>query len=178
MNPICLKNGKYLYIRRPIPDDACAILAYLKQIGSESGNLTFGPEGIALTVEQEKEFIIKNELSKTSVIYLGFVDGQIVANASLSAPDRERIKHTSVFGISVMKSYWNQGVATAMIKEIIAFAKATTVIKIIHLAVRADNINAIHLYETHGFKSIGVYSKQMYVDGRYFDTILMNLEIF
>ena len=178
MNPIRLKNGKYLIIRRPNPDDAPALIAYLSQLGSESGNLTFGSEGIPFTVEQERDYITKSNLLKTSVMYIGLVDDKIVASTNLSAPDRERIKHTSSFGISVLKAYWHIGIATALIEQIIAFAKETEVVKIIHLAVRVDNIHAIHLYESHGFKCIGIYPKQLFVDGQYYDTILMNLELF
>ena len=41
-----------LTIRPAHSEDAAAILAYLRQIGAESDNLTFGPEGLPITEEQ------------------------------------------------------------------------------------------------------------------------------
>ena len=42
-------NGEFR-IEPTRPEDAAAVLAYVKQIGGETDNLTFGPEGLPLTV--------------------------------------------------------------------------------------------------------------------------------
>ena len=46
-----------LTIRPAHSEDAAAILAYLRQIGAESDNLTFGPEGLPITEEQERQYL-------------------------------------------------------------------------------------------------------------------------
>ena len=38
------------------PKDAAQLLAYLKQVGSETDNLTFGAEGLPGTAEQEAAY--------------------------------------------------------------------------------------------------------------------------
>ena len=45
--------------RRARPSDAAALLEYLKRVGGESDNLTFGAEGVPFSVEQEENFIKK-----------------------------------------------------------------------------------------------------------------------
>lgn len=43
-----------LQIRELQPDDAEVLIAYTKQIGGESDNLTFGADGFPVTVEKEE----------------------------------------------------------------------------------------------------------------------------
>ena len=38
------------------PEDAAQLLAYLKRVGSETDNLTFGAEGLPGTAEQEAAY--------------------------------------------------------------------------------------------------------------------------
>ncbi|MFH0992942.1 MAG: GNAT family protein [bacterium] len=175
MPDIVLKNGETMQIRKVSPDDSEEILRYLKVVGGESDNLTFGSKGIAFTLDQEREFLTKLATMETTAIFCGVVNGAIIVLANINAPTNDRIAHTSEIGISVLKAYWGQGVASAVIRQLIDFAKATQVIKIIHLKVRADNVRAIHVYEKAGFQHIGRYAKQLCIDGEYFDTLMMNL---
>ncbi len=48
-------------IRKATKDDACKILEYCKKVGSQTDNLTFGKEGIPLTVEEEKKYLESNK---------------------------------------------------------------------------------------------------------------------
>lgn len=175
MHEVTLRNGEKMLIRKIVPDDAEAMLAYLRQVGSESDNLLFGAEGVPYTLEQERDMLAKIADAKTSTMLCGVVGGTIIAVVNINAPTRERIAHTSEIGVSVLKRYWHQGVATHMITALIDFAKATGVIKVVHLAVRSDNVRAIGVYERLGFVPIGRYGKQLCIRGEFVDTILMNL---
>ena len=44
-------------IERARPEDAAALLDYLKIIGGETDNLSFGPEGVPLSVEAEQDYL-------------------------------------------------------------------------------------------------------------------------
>ena len=44
-------------IQKAAPSDAAEILDYLKQVGAETDNLTFGAEGLPFTAEQEAAYI-------------------------------------------------------------------------------------------------------------------------
>ena len=46
-----------LTIREAMPDDADALLEYMRITGGETGNLSFGCEGLPLSAEQKREFI-------------------------------------------------------------------------------------------------------------------------
>ena len=136
-------------------EDAAEILQYLKQIGSETDNLSFGVEGLPFTVESEAAYICQIENSFDEIMLVAKENGKIIGNASLSRLPR-RMKHRGDFSISVLKEYWNKGVGSQLILKIINFAKENS-FEIIDLQVRSDNLAAIHLYEKFGFKKIGIH---------------------
>ena len=45
-----------IIIREATAEDAKALIEYTKIIGGESDNLTYGSEGMPITLEQEKAF--------------------------------------------------------------------------------------------------------------------------
>ena len=177
MNSYLLKNGCTLETRKAKGTDAASILAYLKIVGKESGNLTFGEEGIPLTLEQEIETIEKMANHPTSAMIVAFIDNEIAGLASIGGSLRERLKHGADLGISVQKKFLHLGVGKALMQEIINFAKSTNILTALHLHVRVDNIHAIELYRKFGFEEFGVFPKQIRIDGVYYDTLMMNLDL-
>lgn len=142
-------------IEKATCEDAAEILQYLKQIGAETDNLTFGAEGLPLTVESEATYLRQIENSCDAVMLVAKEDGKIVGDASLSRLPR-RMKHRGDFGISVVKECWNRGIGSQLLLEIIRFAKQNA-FEGIDLQVRSDNLSAIHLYEKLGFRKIGTH---------------------
>lgn len=155
--------------------DAAAMIEYLKQIGAETDNLTFGSEGLSITLEAEKMYIKEIEESSSDVMFVAKVDGKIVGDASLNRLPR-RMNHRGDFGIAVVKEYWNQGIGSRLLKKILNFAKYNE-FKIIDLQVRSDNLSAIHLYEKYGFKKIGTHPAFFEIDNKYVSFDYMYLEL-
>ena len=48
---------KDVIIKEALPEDAEARIAYSKQVGSETDNLSFGKEGFPISLEEEQEEI-------------------------------------------------------------------------------------------------------------------------
>ncbi|MFA5235884.1 MAG: GNAT family protein [Bacilli bacterium] len=162
-----------LVIRQPVKADAGPLLEYLKIIGGESDNLSFGPEGHPNTIEQEETFIEALERSETHLMVVADYGGEIIGDASLFGSPRERLRHSLELGISVKKAYWHMGVATRLLEAIIDRVRALPHVIQITLEVKSDNERAIRLYEKFGFTVTGVRSKRMHIKGVYYDTILM-----
>lgn len=144
-----------IVIEKASPTDAAAMLEYLRQIGGETDNLTFGAEGLAFTVEEETEHIMQAENSRDEVMLVARDNGRIVGDASLSRLPR-RMKHRGDLGIAVLRAYWNKGVGHLLLGEIVRFARENA-FDGIDLQVRSDNTAAIHLYEKFGFQKIGTH---------------------
>ena len=60
------------------------MLNYLKIIGGETDNLSFGPEGAPLDLEAEQSYLRLQAQSKDNVQYLAKVNGEIIGTASLN----------------------------------------------------------------------------------------------
>ena len=54
---ICKGDDRMLEIRKATAFDAEKILEYCQVIGGESDNLTFGAEGVSITIDREKEYL-------------------------------------------------------------------------------------------------------------------------
>lgn len=172
-----LKTGEWLTIRRLEGSDAEAMLAYLRQVGGETGNLTFGSEGLPYSLEQESALLEAMKVNPDSYMIAGLIDGKIVSAGNISCPNRARMKHNAQLGISVLKSCWNKGVATKMIEKLLEFARAHPDIRVVSLRVREDNVPAIHLYEKFGFFHTGKIHKEFLIDGVYYDSLTMSLDL-
>ena len=159
-------------ITRAVPDDAEELLEYLRLVGGESDNLTFGAEGLLVTVEQERAFLAAH--AENFPMYVAKVDGRIVGDIGLQGSTRERMKHRMSFGISVAKECWGQGVGSALLQTAIDFARSVG-IAVISLEVRSDNARAIALYKKFGFQKIGHFPDFFRVGGESVDFDLLNL---
>ena len=166
-----------IVIRKAKVEDAQAILNYLDQIGEESDNLTFGEEGIGYTLIDEEKLILGFDENLNSTMFIALDNERIVSISNLSASKRERTKHVSVLGISVLKSHWNKGIGKKMMKTLVEFAKQAPDTKAIHSEVRSDNHHAIHLYESFGFIKNTTLPKMMFIKDVYYDINLMILDL-
>ena len=89
-------------IERARAEDGAALLQYLKIIGGETNNLSFGPEGVPLSVEAEEAYLRVQEGSADNVQYLARADGEIIGTASLNRKPN-RMRHRGEFGISLKR---------------------------------------------------------------------------
>ncbi len=140
-------------IQKAAPEDTEEILAFLKQVGGETDNLTFGGEGLPFTPEAEAAYLRQKENSSDNFMLVAKVKGKIVGDASLNRLPR-RMKHRGEVGVSVLREYWGEGIGSQLLSEIIKLAKEQS-FEIVDLQVRSDNLQAIHLYEKYGFQKIG-----------------------
>ncbi len=168
-----LKNGVELAVCEAAPPDAPALLAYLEQVTAETDMLAAGPGEMGLTLQDEENFIRAMAAAEHSVLLCGKAGDEVVAVASLAAGGRPRIHHTAELGISVKKAYWGQGVGSAMMHTLLAYADSCPGLLHIHLAVRVDNKPAFALYRRFGFVACGIRRGFLKIGDEYYDELLM-----
>lgn len=144
-----------ILIERATCADAAELLQYLKQIGGETDNLSFGSEGLPFTPESEAAYLDQIENSCDDIMLIARENEKIVGSASLNRLPR-RMCHRGEVSVSVLREYWNKGIGSLLMEEIIRFAEKNS-FEVIDLQVRSDNIAAIHLYEKFGFIKIGTH---------------------
>ena len=117
-------NNSLFVIERARAEDAAALLDYLKIVGGETENLSFGAEGVPLDLETEQDYLRSQCESTDNVQYLAKVYGEIIGTASLNRKPR-RMSHRGEFGISLKKAWWGCGAASALTEAVLPLPRRT-----------------------------------------------------
>lgn len=162
-------------IERAKSQDAEELLRWMQVVGGETDNLTFGSEGMQISVEEEETYLSALSDSKKSAMFVAKIDGKIVGTASFQGMERARMSHRGSVAVAVKKSEWGKGIGRKLLETVIAFAKDEAGAEILSLEVRSDNERAIRLYESFGFERIGQFRGFFKIADELVDFDLMNL---
>ena len=173
-----LKDGNVVLIRQPLEADAEAVIALMKKADAESRFLAREPGEIAVTVENEQKMILERMDSKDSIWYVAVYEGVIVGQCSIGLLNSyKRYRHRAGVALLVLKEYWGLGIGGKMMLECIDWCKEHNVEQL-ELEVVEENINAISMYESFGFKIVGKIENALkYADGTYADEYHMIMKI-
>lgn len=162
-----------LLLRNANEDDAELLIKYLKITSGETKYLVREPEEIALTIEQERQFIIDQNESENCLMLLGFMNGEHVGNCSLMGMSQARYRHRASLGIALYQKYNGIGIGRCMLGKLMEIAPKMG-LEQIELEVMTDNVRAISLYKKIGFEVFGTFLHNMkYKDGTYADAFWM-----
>ncbi len=164
-------------IREARKEDAQTLIEYVNKVAVETDNLTFGLNEFGMTIEDEENFLTQSANHQDALYLLAFVGSQIVGSLSFSPGHRKRIAHAGEFGISVLKSHWGKGIGRGLIVEMINRCRKNGRIRKLNLRVRTDNTRAIALYESLGFVHEGRITRDFQIDGVFYDTYHMGIEL-
>ena len=78
-------------------------------------------------------------------------------------------------GIMVATEYRRQGYALAMLRELSTFAVQNSQLHTLYADIATTNTASIALFRKAGYVECGRFKEWLYVDGRYIDTIRMQL---
>ncbi|UTH72904.1 GNAT family N-acetyltransferase [Chromobacterium sp. IIBBL 290-4] len=111
-------------------------------------------------------------------VFGGFDQGRLVAMAGLAREGGRKSAHKAfVWGVYVEPEMRGRGWAPALLRECLAFARATPGILLVNLSVNADNRRAHDLYATMGFQPFGREPGALLIDGCLHDEIHMQLRL-
>ena len=164
-----------LTIRQARPQDGEKLLAYLKKIGGETDNLSFGQEGLPLSIQEEETYIQSMADQAGALICLAFNQQDLVASVSLN-PLPGRMGHRAEISLSILKDYWGQGLGSLLLEKALTYAQGQG-LEFIDLDVAADNTRAIHLYEKFAFKKVVRLKDYFKIRGNYKDFYRMTLDL-
>lgn len=165
MAPIDLK------VRRLSPVDA----ALYREIRLEG--LSAAPEAFGSTFEQEaaEPIAFFEERLEKSHILGAFRGTDIAGTAALGFGTGKRAHIGMLWGMYVRSMARKQGVGRRLVQSIVDIAREK--VEVVQLVVVSVNAAALHLYESAGFELYGLEKKALCLDGRYYDEILMALDL-
>lgn len=123
----------------------------------------------AFTDSMKKETIAK-DLQRESYFCYGLFEEGLKAFISFEKVFEEG----QIISVATDKTYRRRGLAKKLFYDVIKFAQANGV-ELFTLEVRSDNIPAINLYKSLGFKEVGV--RKNYYKSPACDAILMDLHL-
>lgn len=169
-----LKNNKTCLIRHTVSSDAKEYLDFRIQITKETENTIRYPEEIHMTIEKEAMILKSMEQSSNQWLLSAYVDQKLVGNAHCYGIGNQiKIKHRAGCGISILKDYWNLGIGTVLMNEIIEIL-TNQGYEQLELDVMGNNERAISLYKKMGFIECGRLPHGIrFIDGRYTDLVSM-----
>ena len=108
---------------------------------------------------------------------MALLENEIVGTLHFAAGRRPQVRHSGEFGMSVSQRYWGRGIGSLLLDTLLEWAKQTRFVAKINLRVRTDNQRAVALYERKGFVKEGTLTKEMVIDGQYYDLYAMGLSV-
>jgi RimJ/RimL family protein N-acetyltransferase len=123
--------------------------------------------------ENDIKKLDKREIGKFSIYTLG-ENPEHIGGIQYSALNIISRSCTVGIGIGV-KEYWSKGYGTDAMKTLIHYLFQTMNLQRIKLETWSGNVQAIRSYEKCGFVVEGRLRKDEYIDGKYYDTVVMGL---
>lgn len=100
-------------------------------------------------------------------------DGSVVGWGSLNVFNpRAAYDHVTEFSVYVARSSRGAGVGRKLLESLVEVARAIGYHKMV-LAAFDWNVSGIALYTRMGFRHVGIYREQGWLDGRWVDTVVM-----
>ena len=172
-----LKEEVKHFIREATKNDAEHVLEFLDVVCSETNFLTFGRGEFRMSEQEESDYLEKCRKAQNCLYLLALNDERIIGALWFKSGDRPRTRHAGELGTAVLKEFWGYGIASALIEYLLDWSRNSGLIHKINLRVRSDNLRAIDLYTRSGFSMEGLIKRDLYIDGIYYDNLLMGLEI-
>ena len=127
-----------------------------------------------MTLQDEKQYLEKTSNTKNVFAIIDSEKDETIGTVGLHEIDN--INRTATLGIFIgNKSYWNKGYGTEAIQLILDFGFNYLNLNNIDLALMEFNQRAMKCYEKCGFKEIGRRRKNKFINGKYYDSILMDI---
>ena len=171
---LTLRDGRQCIVRSVEPEDAPLMLQYMKVMLGETPFLLRSPEEFDYTAEEEAAVLDGRKNNPRSLMLIVESEGRIIASADVCPYGSiMRVLHRAELGISVLKEYWRQGIGSALMERLIAFAVQCGYEQI-ELTVESKNRRAVALYMKYGFTVFGTRPHGLkYPDGSYDNDYLM-----
>ena len=133
-----------------------------------------GRSGILTTLESEKKYLEENSSPEATFVIVTIEGDKMIGTVGLE--DVNNINRTATLGIFIGdKDYRDKGYGTEAIKLILEYGFKYMNLNNIKLDLMAFNTRSLKCYEKCGFKEYGRRRKCKFVNGKYYDSISMDI---
>lgn len=152
-----MKDGRKALIRSPKDEDIQGMLDYLYISSGETEFILRYPEECSrYTPEGEKALFDRVNAAENEAMLVCLVEGKVAGNCQIVWSRGIKTRHRASIAIALLKEYWNQGIGTRLMQELIRIAEENPEILQMELDFVEGNTRARALYEKMGFRITGV----------------------
>ena len=101
-------------------------------------------------------------------------DGELLGHLAINSTSKPRLKHSASFGIAVAKTSRGKGVGRFLMEYLLSYCDEQLNLTRLELEVHANNVAALALYKSFGFKVEGTKRKAVLVEDNLIDIVIMS----
>ncbi|MFC6181055.1 GNAT family N-acetyltransferase [Lactiplantibacillus daowaiensis] len=140
-------------VRPAEPADAAQLLALLRQLATESNTFTVDDGLGEFSEADERAQIEQITRTTTNTIFVAALGAELIGVGTVQATDA-LVPERGEVGVAVLKSYWGNGLGSALVEELMAWAQDFSTLKTLFLTVQTRNDRAVKLYQHLGFTTV------------------------
>ena len=127
-----------------------------------------------MSVQGEIEYLEKDSNPEATFVIVTLNEDKMIGSISLEK--MRNIHRTATLGIFIgEKEYWSKGYGSEAIKLLLDYGFNYLNLHSINLTVMSFNERAVKCYKKCGFKEVGRRREDKFVNGAYYDTIIMDI---
>ncbi|MCD7954409.1 MAG: GNAT family N-acetyltransferase [Lachnospiraceae bacterium] len=174
-----LKDGRRALLRSPKKEDTQGALDFLYIVAGETDFLMSYPEECRkYTAESEWNYLEQKNISENEAMLVCIVEGRLVGNCEISFQQNLKTKHRASVALGIIREFWNQGIGTRMLQELIRLSQSREDVLQVELDFIEGNNRARYLYEKMGFRITGIRPNAVRLkDGTLLNEYMMMKEI-
>lgn len=133
-----------------------------------------GRSGMLVTLDSEKKYLEENSSPQATFVIVTLDKNEMIGTVGLERINN--IHRTATLGIFIgNKEYWNNSYGTEAIRLILDYGFNYMNLHSVKLELMSFNGRALKCYKKCGFKEAGRIRESRYINGKYYDTICMDI---
>ena len=128
-----------LLIREAEVEDAAELVSFLNRVSVETDFTSLDRDGILMTDTEMELFLDKQAHSENQITLLALLNDEIAGIVNITADQRKRVRHIGDLFIVIGKKYWNNGLGSLLLEEVVEWARASGILRRLQLTVQTRN---------------------------------------
>lgn len=132
------------------------------------------PTAFGSSYEEERKLSEADWKKRTKNALFALSNNKPVGMIVYVFSNKIKTKHiANIFGVYTQEKYRNQGIGKKLIESALLEIRRNRSIMKIDLTVNPKQKSAVKLYKKYGFKVVGVLKKDLFVNGQFYDELVM-----
>ncbi|MHA2060320.1 MAG: N-acetyltransferase family protein [Candidatus Ranarchaeia archaeon] len=167
------KKGREIKVRLMEPNDVNVLWNIFNEVVEERRYL---PTLTPVFSQREKRQWYLDLQEKIAIVLVATFGDSPIGYCSVEQKEEEASAHVALVGLLISKAFRSEGVGKELMKKSIEFSRDIGFEKLCLSTFECNN-KAIHLYESLGFRKVGLRKNQFKLNVTYHNELMMDLTL-